>query len=491
MIFDTNSTTEQMNQAYLTLQSWKVRRSNETLNGIMCTLSLLDVHLKDVTGKITDPFTLSTLYASTLTKFLNYATSFENQKATMYRSAQKLGIDSFLIDLRHMCAHGKQLPSLEVFRKSHSYCLNWIQSFFWENELKNVRDANVKDIRYDEGFAGQLKELLTFYDVLAEICHNNIVRFDDLLQGDKARDRWPNIDKFMKERKMKSFRHGFKTLTTALNKMIQSKAMTESPQTFFHEMFDRCQFLMSCTSVVESQPRDSSDEMRETDSSDESPAKRARSEPSSVVNLFQEIVWNIAKHDYLKLFLDMLYQLSVNESEEASRKESARFWMSITLSSFHYYQKYCQFSKDNAILEKKITAEVKKVYSYQLDVDLSKVFIFVGTQLLPSSLKYSKDFFMQLLSSVDEDSEEICYKLLPFVYPPMSKKQLETIGDLIKVRTEKSRESQDEEKIYTVEDLMAGAMKVETEDYEVIWKKSTDNIDWSSQPIGADFSIKF
>lgn len=493
MIFDSESTVDEMNQAYLILQSWKVRRSHETLNGIMCTLSLLDVHLKDVTGKITDSFTLSTLYASTLTKFINYATSFEQQKATMYRSAQRLGIDSFLIDLRHLCAHGKQLPNLEVFRKSHSYCLNWIKSFFWDTELKNVSDANIKDIRYDKDFADQLKELLTFYDVLAEISHNNIVRFDDLLQGDKARDRWPTIDKFMKDRKMKSFRHGFKTLTTALSKLIQSKAMVASPQTFFHEMFDRCQFFMSCTNVMETTTRDSSDEDSESDSSDESPAKRSRNEPSSVVNLFQDIIWQIAKHDHLKIFLDMLYQLSVNESEDTTRRASARFWLSTTLSSFHHYQKYCQFSKGNAILQKRITDEVKKVYSYQLDVDLTKVFIFVGTQLLPSSLKYSKDFFTQILNNVDENSEEICYKLLPFVYPPMSKKQIETISALIKVNTTSSRKSQDEDVIYTVEDLMAAeSMKTEVEDEdEVIWKKSSDNIDWSSQPIGMDFSFKF
>lgn len=493
MIFDSKSTIEEMNQAYLILQSWKVRRSHETLNGIMCTLSLLDVHLKDVTGKITDPFTLSTLYASTLTKFINYATSFEQHKATMYRSAERLGIDSFLIDLRHLCAHGKQLPNLEVFRKSHKYCLNWIKIFFWDAELNNVTDANIKDIRYDKDFADQLKELLTFYDVLAEISHNSIVQFDDLLQGDKARDRWPNIDKFMKDWKMKSFRHGFKTLTTVLQKLIKSEAMAASPQTFFHEMFDRCQFFMSCTNVLETTTRDSSDDDIETDSSDESPAKRSRSEPSSVVNLFQDIVWQIAKHDHLKLFLDMLYQLSVNENEDATRRSSARFWLSISLSSFNYYQKYCQFSQD-AILQKKITAGVKKVYSYQLDVDLTKVFIFVGTQLLPSSLKYSKDFFMQVLNSVDEDSEEICYKLLPFVYPPMSKKQIETISDLIKVNTSSSRKTQDEDKIYTVEDLIAAeSMKteVEDEDSELIWKKSTDNIDWSSQPIGMDFSFKF
>lgn len=98
----------------------------------------------------------------------------------MYRSAQKLGIDSFLIDLRHLCAHGKAMPSLEVFRKSNSYCLEWIRKFFWEKELENVSDASSKDIRYDAALAEALKKILPFYDTLAELLRKNIVDFEDV-----------------------------------------------------------------------------------------------------------------------------------------------------------------------------------------------------------------------------------------------------------------------------------------------------------------------
>ena len=495
LIFNDNSTVEDKTAAYLTLQTWKTRRADETLNGILCTLSLLDVHLKDVSGKIKDPFTLSTLYSSSLTKFINFATSFELYPTSMYKSAAKIGLDSFLIDLRHVCAHGKQQPSIQVFRKSHQYCLDWIKKFFWEPERNNVTNAKVREMRCDEVFAAQLKDLLTFYDVLCEILHKNISRFEDLSPEDKVRLRWPKMDKFMRDNRMQTFRHAFKIISTALMKLIQSKAMRTSPQTFFYEMFERCEFLMTTSEVVNSTEMESSDEDEEIADeslSDTSTPKRREREPTSVVNLNQNLIWEIVKHDHLKLLLDMLYQTCFNQAENAERKASARFWITIILGSFRHYQKYCEFSESNAVHETKITNDVRKIYSYQLDADLSRVFVLVGTQLLPSSLKYSKEFYMQLIQNIDEDNESICVSLLPFVYPPLTSDQLESIGNLMKIGTSSYRKVQKppEEKIYTIEDLLS-AQKEKKEDHEseIIWEKSTDNVDWSSQPIGTEFSL--
>lgn len=117
----------------------------------------------------------------------------------------------------------------------------------------------------------------------------------------------------------------------------------------------------------------------------------------------------------------------------------------------------------------------------------------MGTQLLPSSLKYSRDFFNQVLNNVDENSVEIALNLLPFVNPPLTSQQLDEINGLISIRTNSSRQSQmpvDDDKVYKVEDLAPSLkLSMKTENENVIWKKSLDNIDWSLQPIGTEFSI--
>lgn len=491
MIFDKNATVSEKHQAFLILQLWKARRSQETLTGVLCTLSLLDVYLKDETGKISDPFTLSTLYASSLTKFINFATSFQINDTSMYRSANKLGLDSFLVDLRHMCAHGKQQPCLEVFRKSHRYCLEWIRKFFWESELKNVTDATSKDIRFDETMADGLKEKFSLFDMCAELLHKNIVFFDDLTKEDSVSLRWPTINQFMKEKKVRNFRQGLTSLTEALTRIIESKPMQHNPRTFFHEMLERCGHFMNAADYID---KDNSgvDVDNEDDDNDTPPAKRRKRKAVSIVNLYQNIIWQIAKNDYLKLFLDMLYQLSLNESEDANRRASARFWITIILRSLRYYQRYCEFSKNGAILQKKITDDIRNIYSYQFDADLKLTIIFVGTQMLPHSLKYSKEFFVQVLNNVDENNVSVCISLLPFVYPPLTTEQLEKIGDLIKIKTETRNASKSStDIIHTVEDFFpTNKETIENNTTNVIWQKSTDNIDWSSQPIGKDFSFK-
>lgn len=493
LIFDEKSTVNDKKKAYLRLQSWKVRRSYESLTGVFCTLSLLDVHLKDVTGEINDPFTLSTLYASTLTKFLNFASSFQLRQATMYKSAQRLGLDSFLVDLRHLCSHGKQLPSVEVFRKTHRYCLDWIKTYFWETELKNVTDATSKDIRYDEELGEKLKNIFPIYDKLAELLHKDVVKFEDPTAKATIRQQWPTLEKFMKEKKLNSFRQAFNFLTSAFTRIIESKTMNQNPRTFFHEMFECCDYFMQASESSDVETNELSEEDGSETGNDESPQKkRKKFEPKTIVNLYQQIVWQIAKHDHLKLFLDMLYQISMNESEKSSRRTAARFWITITLGSFSYYQRYCQFSKENPILQTKITAEVKNIYSYQLDADLKKIFIFVGTQLLPSSLKYSREFYIQVLNNIDTDNEAICVNLLPFIHPPLSPQQLDEINDLVKIGTCSTRKGQKTttDKVYSIEDLLPSKQENSKKTKsDFIWEKSLDNIDWSSQPIGKDFSI--
>ena len=102
-------------EGYNTLLAWKIRRSQETPAGIQCTIALLDASVKDNEETTLDSFTLNILYSTSLTKFVNFAASFQMGQGTMYKSAYFLGIDSFIIDLRHLCAHGKQTPNLEVF----------------------------------------------------------------------------------------------------------------------------------------------------------------------------------------------------------------------------------------------------------------------------------------------------------------------------------------------------------------------------------------
>ncbi|CRK93075.1 CLUMA_CG006620, isoform A [Clunio marinus] len=456
--------------------------------GVLCTLSLLNAHLKDFSGEIKDPSTLSNLYASSLTKFLNYAAAFQANEATMYRSAKKLGIESFLIDLRHLCAHGKQQVSLEVFRRSLQYCFEWIRKFYWEKEIKNISDAVAEDVCYDSVLVEKLKELFPVYDAFTKLAHNKIFSFGDASVDDLDQDQWSAINKFKNGHNFNSVLQGHNIVTLKLSKIIESSRMRLSPKTFFNEMFKWCRFLLRFN-----EPLDNRTDENDGSEEESSPTKRRKRDSNTIVNLFQPLIWHLAKNDFLNEFIHHLNHISINEKDDISKRKSAQLWLMVIFESFTYYQNYCKFTNNNGIWEKKITNDVRNIYSYQLDADLKKVFIFVGTQMLPSSLKYSRSFFTNILNNVDKENEDICFSLLPFIYPPLSSEQTEKIIALIKIKTTDIRSKKiSSENIFTVEDLFSSSVSKADKDSteikdNIIWEKSSDNIEWSTHPIGGEF----
>lgn len=89
---------------------------------------------------------------------------------TMYMTAKELGIESFLVDLRHLCAHGQVMPSLDVFQRTAVYCLNWLHTFYWKREINLIQNATVEDVRQKSfvEFEETVIELFTIYDSATE-----------------------------------------------------------------------------------------------------------------------------------------------------------------------------------------------------------------------------------------------------------------------------------------------------------------------------------
>lgn len=494
-IFNETSSVEDKQKGLSKLRTWKLRTGQDTQSGILCTLILLEVHLKDVTKEIRDRSTLTNLYANSFIKFINFATAFQMNEATMYRSAYKLGLESFLIDLRHLCAHGKVTPSLEVFRRSMKICFDWIDNFYWKREIENVSDANAIDMRKELKITQTLQNIFILYDSLVELLHNNVLRIEDegksILLG---RERLEKLETFFKKIETRKFHSALGMLTRSLKAILGSKQMTQNPSTFFHEMISNCPFFL--TTSAEDNQSISLDETinfdSELDSSQDSSTNKKKAR-SSIVSLYQDLIWEISRQGYLKEFVRELHVINSSESEDSVRKESAGFWISTILNSFQCYQKYLEFTQESWTKAKKITHEVRRIYTYQLDADLRKTFIFVGTQMTQSSLKYSMEYFQQMLKDLNEDNVNVLLSILPFVHPPLTPEQLEQTRNLIKIKilSETDEIPNKPSKIFTLEDLNENggmAMDVEDDDHDLIWQVSLDDIDWKSQPIGKDVS---
>jgi len=493
LIFGDNSTFEDKKKAFSILKAWKVRKGQDTPLAILCTLILLEVEIKDDPEKKLDSSTLGILYGSAITKFINFATSFKLNKGTMYKSANQLGIDEFIIDLRHNFAHGRQTFNLDVQRYSHKICMKWIKEFFWDTERDKFRDVDIRDIRYNADLAEELDDIFTFYDLLAETMLSNIRTFDELKDlSDVSKERWPSVIEYMKGKSLKNFRQAFKYFTKLLGQIIESREMRLNPKTFFHVMLTKCDFFMKASEL--SKVLVLEEVMTDDEEVEITPISRPKkSNNHTIVNQFQHLIWHIAKNDYLKLFLDMLFQIYLNQAESEVRRKTAHFWIEILLKSYEYYQKYCEFLKIDIMDHKKISPETKNVYSYQLGADLKNIIIFVGTQMLPSSLKYSNESVLHLLNTLNENDDDlkICLSLMSHIYPPLTVEQIETMEQLINIKLNSSRKGGKamDDKIYSVDDLKANGTKTDSSDKNIIWKLADSEISWSSLPLAYEFKV--
>lgn len=298
------------------------------------------------------------------------------------------------------------------------------------------------------------------------------------------RDRWPHVKQFMKEKNLVNFQQTFKFFTNQLAGILETRNMRVNCNTFFYCLITKCEYFMNAYQTP-------IDEHNETNGDDEevfiTPIKKPKKDKHfSVVNIFQDLMWHIAKNDYLKQFLDVLFQIAFNRGEIPARRQATQFWILILLRSFHYYVKYCKFSKLSLTEQKKITHQIRNIYSYQFNADLRNVIIFVGTQMLPKSLKYSKEYVLSLLHRSNDDEYDICVSMLPLVYPSLSPQQMENMKNLVDIQTSPPRKSEKFSQIFTVNDLDANTH--ENDDHN-IWKLSEDDIDWASLPIGYEFHV--
>lgn len=179
MLFGPNATMATRKKGYEVLQIWKVRRGPETSASILSTIAILEVQLRDdESNQRSSTADLQSMYSGAITRFVNYAMSVEQKqqrKKSMYSIANKLGFDPTIIDTRHQCAHGMDLPSLDVLRKHASAGMTWLKSFYWDRELKYIQDTDVNSLKIHNTvrFERNLKRLLLLYDIITEGIHKD------------------------------------------------------------------------------------------------------------------------------------------------------------------------------------------------------------------------------------------------------------------------------------------------------------------------------
>lgn len=166
------------------MKLWKMRRGQLTPASVLSTISILDVQLKDLGDQRFSDDELRSMYANAFTRFVNYMSSIMRSRTvqSMYSTARELGMEPFLIDLRHLCAHGQVLPSLELSRRTTDYCIRWLREFYWDRERSFIVDACVRDVRLKSSLdlEQSIGEWFALYDAATEALMAGYKNVDDL-----------------------------------------------------------------------------------------------------------------------------------------------------------------------------------------------------------------------------------------------------------------------------------------------------------------------
>lgn len=226
---------------------WKLRKAQETPNNILCTYALLEAHLKDEMKIIKGISSLCTIYGSALTKFVNCALSSIPGNMSMYRAAESLGIESYIIDIRHLCSHGTQSPQLEVFRSSNIYCLQWLKTHYWEKEIEKLENCCLDDLKSQAQLAheAQAAEMFLVLDTTIEGLSKGFVSFEDVENDETWTEARKNILKnclgefeSTKLTEMKNFVRDW------LIKALGTKTVRDYSRPFFQLFIQKCEYIM-------------------------------------------------------------------------------------------------------------------------------------------------------------------------------------------------------------------------------------------------------
>lgn len=148
------------------LDIWILRRGELCPAAVHATRVMVDALLKD---NLYSTMENQIFYSNAILRFMNYMSSVMHTPIghiTMYDKAKELGMPSFLVDLRHICAHGEVMPSINILHKAACYCFKWLHQFYWTKQKKIVGNVLVQNITLGQAIVQCEIEFSSLTDVL-------------------------------------------------------------------------------------------------------------------------------------------------------------------------------------------------------------------------------------------------------------------------------------------------------------------------------------
>ncbi|EDV51357.1 uncharacterized protein LOC6544012 [Drosophila erecta] len=416
-LFGKSNTPDTRRQALSKIRIWGLRRGNLCPAAVLATSVLIQAQLEDREGSSK----IQETYASAFTRFYNFMSSIiqGHNMTSMYETAKELGLQSFIVDLRHLCAHGQELPPVEVLRNTSDHCLEWLRTYYWlpHKETMSNLDAGKLQRKDKLKFEKAVTHLLEIYDLTLE-CHFKGAEKLKAISKLKSSVEFNKIRVYSSSKKAKTSKEILSAVLSDLSALVKKES---SSMKDLLDIYTNCLLKMEYFLGVGLQIDDNED---------------------ALIAATQGLFRLLAVQGYIEKVFVALVQLTENENESEQRRLGASYWATKMVETFGMLFRMKRMYKAELDLNDKLkpadfatlnTDKLSKTMRSLLvhsNVDPSVTLIFGDNPKKSRSLVFEREFIMQRVAPFSKYSAPILKGLLPLADPPFSKTQ---IADLTKL----------------------------------------------------------
>ncbi|KAH8371242.1 hypothetical protein KR093_006710, partial [Drosophila rubida] len=426
LLFGKSTTPGNQRQALSYIRIWSLRRGTLCPASVLATAVLVQAQLEDKQGNPN----IQTTYASAFTRFFNFMSSIMQHGFTvtsMYETARQLGLPSFIVDLRHLCAHGQELPPAVMLRNTAQHCMEWLRTFYWLPQQETMTDIDAPKLQPNEKaqFEKELGLLLDIYDLALDCLLNGAEKLKKVRKF-KSSAEFNKLRLFCSIYKIKSIAKVLDKVINELSIVVKrhNTAMKDLVDTYMAAILKMKYFLGAGLKHVEDE--------------------------DMLIHYTQDLFRLLALQGYIEnAFVAFIY-LAENSNANTETRKGAGYWATKMLQTFGMLRRiknmYCEELEINPTTTKKVDfsrynlpniTKLMKTLLIHSGVDPTLTIIFGDCPKKPHSWVFDQEFLMNRVGNLSEFSMSIFKGLMPLVNPPFSKEQSDDLNKFCQMQLEK------------------------------------------------------
>uniref|UniRef100_A0A182WC52 Ribosomal biogenesis protein LAS1L n=1 Tax=Anopheles minimus TaxID=112268 RepID=A0A182WC52_9DIPT len=492
------------------LNMWKIRQVKGFPVCVRCTLVMLEAQVFDLReqqlGKGDSAKESRNIYSGAFMRFINYITESDGpRKKTIAESVRDIGIETYMVELRHLCAHRSVSISIDVFRRSAQYCMDWLNKAYWQRELASMESVNPWTVKYfylAEDQLSELKLILRTYDAVSAA---RVRKAYTLEMAIESVGLTPEEVKLIETHAEK---HRSARLRVIAKQTVQQLRDLPLPKTqsavnaLCQALFDNCKRMFH--------------DAVQYGNDDQTPLGKMHSE------LFRALAAMGCVQTLFKRLIAICEQTDLMNVHE---KPWAKYWahrIAVGFQLLREYKKSCstlppeQVSRCGQVPRVRLA---KEWYAQRLQSAVDQ-HLMLGLYVdCPWHLKLSRSYVLARLMAMNEYTQDIVPVLLTLQEPPLSEEQQRKIQRLTEIyypninifsvttcrknipkqgTTTASESNTNASKIYTAEDLKEAIAKIRNASNERTeesipakrakkcgpWTEPDPTLNWGSYPLG-------